>query len=455
MKIRTKLTLQFAILTASIILLFSFAIYYFSSNYRMQQFSSRLNDRARTAVKLLVDVNEVDSNLLDIINKSTIAPPREVIQVWNPEEQKIYTSVQNDTIQITKQIFQKIRTEGEYYFELGDVEALGIVYPTIEGEYVALAAAHDKYGLGKLVNLRIILLVGLIVCVGLTVLVGWFYSGQAISPISMVVSQVEKITYSNINSRVDEGNGTDEIAVLAITFNKMLERLQSAFEMQRSFVSNASHELRTPLTSITGQIEVTLMSERDIEEYKSALRSVLEDIKSLNKLINGLLDMALVETDISEIKFRNLRIDELLWQSRMELLKLHKDYIIDIKFEDIPLEENSLIVKANEHLLKTAFINLMDNACKYSSDKNVEVILEISGNKVLVSFKDKGIGIAEEDIDKIFQPFYRADNSRNIRGHGLGVPLTSKIVNLHNGEMIIKSKLNEGTNVVLSIPSVL
>jgi signal transduction histidine kinase len=233
----------------------------------------------------------------------------------------------------------------------------------------------------------------------------------------------------------------------------MLGRLQSAFEMQRSFVSNASHELRTPLTSITGQIEVTLLSDRDITEYKDALRSILEDIRSLNKLINGLLDMALVEIDISEIKFKNLRIDELLWQSRMDLIKLHKEYIIDIKFENIPLEENSLIVKANEHLLKTAFINLMDNACKYSDNKTVEIILEIQGKILNIVFNDKGIGIAEEDIGKIFQPFYRATNSSNIRGHGLGIPLASKIITLHGGNMIINSKINEGTSVVISMPS--
>ncbi|MCX6257726.1 MAG: ATP-binding protein [Bacteroidia bacterium] len=454
MRIKTKLTFQFAIITASILFLFSVAIYYFSSNYRKQQFESRLRERALTAMNLLIDVKQIDTNLLDIINKSNIPIREEVIQIWNPDNEKIYSSLLNNSFKVKEAQLNTIRKKGDYYFNVKDKEAVGISYPTLEGDYVAIIAAYDIYGLGKLGYLRIILLTGMLVFFGLALLAGRFYSGQAIKPIENIVSQVEKITYSNLNSRVDEGNGKDEIAELAITFNKMLGRLQSAFDMQRSFVSNASHELRTPLTSITGQIEVTLMSKRDISEYEVTLRSILDDIRSLNKLTNGLLDLALVELDISEIKFRNIRIDELLWQSRIDLIKLHGNYTIDITFEEILLEENSLIVEANEHLLKTAFINLMDNACKYSENKHVNVVLESSSKYVNILFKDSGIGVSEDEIKKIFQPFYRADNSRNISGHGIGIPLTSKIISMHNGEMKFHSVINQGTTVTVSFPSV-
>jgi signal transduction histidine kinase len=263
---------------------------------------------------------------------------------------------------------------------------------------------------------------------------------------------VDKITIASLNMRVNEGNGTDEIAQLSITFNKMLERLESAFEMQRSFVSNASHELRTPLTSITGQIEVSLMNPRTHEEYKAILESVLEDIKNLNSLSNGLLDLAKASSDISAIALHKLRIDEILWETSAELIERKKDYKISIEFTQPIDDENELIILGNHHLLKTAIVNLMDNACKYSPDRSVEIYLSVKARDIVVEFKDKGMGIDTADLDKIFHPFFRASNAKNISGNGLGLTLTDKIVRIHRGAITIESQLQKGTKVTVSIP---
>jgi len=106
-----------------------------------------------------------------------------------------------------------------------------------------------------------------------------------------VISQVDKITASNLNRRVKAGNGRDEIAQLALIFNQMLARLEEAFAVQKSFVAHASHEIRTPLTAITGQIEVTLFQERTSQEYRQVLGSLLEDVRSITRLANGLLEL--------------------------------------------------------------------------------------------------------------------------------------------------------------------
>jgi signal transduction histidine kinase len=264
---------------------------------------------------------------------------------------------------------------------------------------------------------------------------------------------VDKITISNLDLRVNEGNGTDEIAQLAITFNRMLERLESAFEMQRSFVSNASHELRTPLTAITGQIEVSLMKKRDVQEYENILHSVLEDIKNLGRLSNNLLDLAKASSDISEIKLRELRIDELLWQAQSELKKRNPDYTANIVFDKNIDDETKLIVFGNEHLIRSALINVMDNACKFSGNKSVNISLGMKENRVQLQFVDEGMGIDKNEQDQIFQPFYRASNARNINGHGLGLSLTKKIVDIHKGSIGIKSVLTKGTVVTITFPT--
>ena len=153
---------------------------------------------------------------------------------------------------------------------------------------------------------------------------GWFFSGRALKPISDVVKKVEDISITSLNLRVFEGNGTDEIGRLANTFNKMLERLETSFAMQKTFIANASHELRTPLTSINGQLEVLMMKDRSTMEYKSALGSVLDDIRSLIDLSNRLLLIARTSGEGPVNINKKLRIDEILWQAQEEILRFNK-----------------------------------------------------------------------------------------------------------------------------------
>lgn len=451
MKIRSRLTLQFSLIVASILFLFSATIYFLSSQYRQQEFNSRLMDRAMNTAKLLINVDEVTPDLLKIIDKNTILLPQEKIIIYNYENKQLYCS-SDDSTEVNIGLLNNIRAEGAIFFNEGEKEALGFLYSDKFNRFVVVASAYDKFGLRKLRFLQIVLIIGLIISVGLTMFAGWFYAGQALKPISKVISQVDKISAGNLNLRVDEGNGSDEIALLAITFNKMLSRLESAFEMQRSFVSNASHELRTPLTTINGQIEVGLMKDRTAKEYISMLHSIHEDILLLGKLSNGLLDLAHASSDVSKISFNSIRIDEMLWQARAELLLGPNKYNITIQFEYFPDDEKKLLIRGNEHLLKTAFINLMENACKFSDDKSVSLLLNISGGNAFLYFKDRGIGISPSEIEQVFEPFYRGDNARSIKGHGLGLSLTNKIIQLHKGKINISSQVNHGTTVTVILP---
>jgi len=371
--IRTRLALQFTYIVTLILILFSFIIYYFSASYRESEFYSRLEKKALTTAKLLIEVKEVDYNLMKIIDRNTLnALHKEVVMIYNSKNQQIYNSLDNDSILISTSFLDKIRQLKSIRYHEGKNEAIGLIFTLHSDQYTVIASAYDNYGRTKLYNLIWIIIVGFFISTGLTIYLGRIYADRALKPMSDVVKQVDKITITSLNMRISEGNGTDEIAQLAITFNKMLERLESAFEMQRSFVSNASHELRTPLTSITGQIEVSLMKLRTHEEYEAILESVLEDIKNLNALSNGLLDLAKASSDISAIAIHPLRLDEILWQSRTELIERKKDYHISIQFKEPIEDEKELTVLSNEHLLKTAIINLMETACKFSYERSIE-----------------------------------------------------------------------------------
>jgi signal transduction histidine kinase len=279
---------------------------------------------------------------------------------------------------------------------------------------------------------------------------GFIFSKQSLSPISNVVSQVEKITATKLNLRVNEGNGTDEIAQLAIKFNKMLERIEAAFEMQKSFVANASHELRTPLTSITGQIEVSMMNQTLSEENKQTLNSILDDIRELNKLSNGLLELANANIDASEIKLDSIRIDEIIGSAQAEISRANKNYKINLNITDYPEEEKWLTLLGNESLIRAAISNIVENACKYSKDNSALVDLTFNDNYIFISICDKGIGISPDNLIHVFEPFYRSPNAKNIKGHGIGLTLAKKIIELHSGQIEIKSELEKGTRVILS-----
>ncbi len=450
MKIRTRLAIQFTVIVASLLIIFASAIYYFSSSYRQQEFYERLNEKAYNYAKLIIEVDEVSPGLMKIFDHNTAYLHNERILVYNDKDQQIFNT-NDDSTTLPKSFLNKVRKEKELKYTEGKNEALAIIYSHKSNIYVVSVSAFDKEGLNKLENLEIILLVGLVICVIATMLTGWIYSGQALSPISDVVEQVEKTTVSNLTARVNEGNGKDEIGQLAMTFNRMLERIQKSFELQKSFVSNSSHELRTPLTAITGQLEVALMSEREPIEYKAVLSSILEDIKSVNRLTNGLLELAQADMDLTRLKMKKVRIDELLWLTKNDLLKRNPNYIINIDIVEFPDDEGKLLVLGSEHLLRSALINIMDNSCKFSINKQVNIFFTSQNEMVTISFVDNGIGISEEDLKKISQPFYRGTNAKAFPGHGLGLSLTSKIIALHKGKITIDSKIEKGTEVTIRL----
>ncbi|MCB9015589.1 MAG: HAMP domain-containing histidine kinase [Lentimicrobiaceae bacterium] len=455
MQIRTKLSLSFALLVGGILITFSFLIYTLSATYRKQEFSSRLKERAINTAKLLIEVKEIDDNLLRIIDSSNYSAllGDEVVVFDYFKRSRIYMNVDSSSLNITEDLLSKVRSKEEINFRQGNREAVGLLYSNGLRRFVVFSSAEDKYGINKLNNLLLVLVIGLIASIALTVLTGLFFSKQALKPISEVVKQVSTITASNLGQRVDEGNGSDEIANLAITFNKMLNRIEMAFQVQKSFVSNASHELRTPLASITSQIEVALMKTRTAPEYEKVLNSILDDARGLTSLSNNLLEIARSDQDLSALSINPVRLDELFLQTQAEILRLHPEYSIETFINDNTSDEDQeLAIMGNENLLRLIFVNLVDNACKFSEGKPVTVIFNYNPDQVHIRVSDKGIGISADDLPHIFEQFYRAKNAQTIKGHGIGLSLISKIVKLHNGQINITSDEGEGTNVDVWLP---
>ena len=453
MQIRTRLALQFLLSGGIIMIIASFAIYFSTEGFRTNDFYNQIRNSAVSTANLLFNEYEVDAKRALRIEKDNPYKLHNArLAILNFNYDTIYRSDENSEIKINRRIFNQVKSGSKVAYKQDSYQVIGTLYFTNYDRFVIFSAAVDTEGAAHLNELKIILVFVCCLSFVLFFIVGWFYSGRAIKPISDVVKKVEEISITSLNLRVFEGNGTDEIGRLAKTFNKMLERLEDSFATQKNFIANASHELRTPLTSINGQLEVLMMKDRSAGEYKVQVQSVLDDIKSLIDLSNRLLLLARTSAENPMSLNNRIRIDEVLWLAREEIKKYNTDYRINISLDNSLTDSDQMVIIGDDYLLKVAILNLMENGCKYSTNQIVDVRLHHAKQWIEVVFEDTGIGISEVDLRKVFEPFYRGSNSNLVPGYGIGLPLTRQIIKSHNGKIELSSQLGKGTQLVVSLP---
>jgi signal transduction histidine kinase len=453
MNIRSRITLRFIFIVAIIISVASLLIYILSADYRRDEYYKRLYNKANSTAKLLIEVDEVDADLLKRIEKDNPTNlENEKIIIHDFKNSPLFSTDEKRIIEIDSSLLSRIRLEGDIRYRQGDYEVLGFLFKGRYDRFVVIAAATDIYGFNKLRNLRNVLTLVFFISIAVVSVSGWFFAGKALHPITEVVHRVDEISISSLDLRLHEGNGRDEIARLSRTFNRMLGRLETSFNMQKDFISNASHEFRTPLTIIRGQLEVTLLSTRSQEDYQNVLLSILEDIKSLNNLSNQLLLLAQTTAEGFAQKMDPLRIDEVAWQVRDDLMRHNPSFKINIDFDNSVDDDQELIIPADEQLIKVAVANIMENGCKYSADHTVHVLIASSPFGLTLKFTDHGIGIPEEDQHKIFEPFHRGSNTQNVKGHGIGLSMVKHIIKLHYGTIQVDSLPGSGTTVLIHLP---
>ncbi|AUD07165.1 sensor histidine kinase [Spirosoma pollinicola] len=452
MKIRTRLSLTFVGVVAAILLLFSFVVYATAEYFRQRDFYTQLSDKAKNVARLLLDEDEVNTRLLRIIERNNItALPEEQINIYDENNQILYST--RDSSIVKPEVLSLIREKREVFIRRTHAEIVGFTHRHRNRNYVLVASAYDRYGIEEIGHLQTIMVVGFLCSLALVGAIGWAYAGRSLRPISNVVREVDQITASNLNQRLTAGSDDDELAQLAHTFNLMLDRVQEAFEVQRNFVANASHELRTPLTIITGQIEVTLLKRRTVEEHEEKWKAALEVIQRMNKLTNNLLDLTMVSLGATPLKFSEVSIDEIIYQAAQMLMNRQLDYTVFFSFDgEMDKLHPSLTMEGNKSLLYSAFFNLMENGCKFSEKKQINVILGANEQWVTIDFKDEGVGILESDIKSIYEPFFRAENVKRIHGHGVGLPLTYRIIQLHRGQIDVVSQIGQGTTFTVRLP---
>ncbi|WP_212002579.1 HAMP domain-containing sensor histidine kinase [Chitinophaga sp. HK235] len=451
MKIRTQILLIFAGLTISTIMVMSILVYYFANQHSFEDFYKRLEIRAYITAKASLPYYEEDSVIYNEIRDEHLEKL--------PSEKEYLLQVsgrgqinQDSTLKLPASFYHQVLTQNKATHRNGNRFYEGVLYKSKQGLYIVIVSAINQYSSEYLAWLRKILLICFVVSAAILIGTGIFFSRYILRPIRDIMNQVKSISSRNLHLRLDAKQSRDEINELATTFNNMLDRLETAFETQNNFVSNASHELSTPLTAIIGEAELALNKSRTQENYVAALRNILSEAGRLEHITKSLLHLAQTGFDGKKQDWGQVRMDELLFTIKNTIDKIHPGNRVEIDYSLFPEEEEKLSVSGNEQLLELALSNIVMNAIKYSNNQPVSIALAATDLKVLINVKDMGIGIPQADLPYIFSPFFRASNTGHFKGYGIGLPLAMNIIRMHKGDIIVHSQVNAGTEIRVELP---
>lgn len=230
-----------------------------------------------------------------------------------------------------------------------------------------------------------------------------------------------------------------------------MEHLEQAFVLQKTFVANASHELRTPITRMTIAAELALSQDREKKDYRQALSAVLDDAEKMEGIITGLVNLAQADLEFASSQLSPVRIDEILWAMQTEWKE--KEFAeLHISTGNLPTQEIDLTIMANPVLLQIALNNIVSNAFKFSGNKPVQCQLDILQHEIVISFKDQGIGIAEQELTEIFKPFFTTAQEHQQSGNGMGLYMAHKIISLYKGNISAMSQKGNGTTIIVVFP---
>ncbi|MBC3787558.1 sensor histidine kinase [Spirosoma utsteinense] len=453
--IRTRLTYQFVFLVTLILLLFALGVYFFSKLYLEKRFNKRLQDRAITTTTLLFDLKQTDSTVLRLIDADNKEPVlNENISVYNERDKTVLFSTNPANTQFHEQFVPLLDSASQTLFLSRDEYQIVAIHLTRgKSSNWVIVSGIDKAGEEALSDLKKILTVMILAALLLLGISGWFFANRALAPMSGIIQQVNAIFPSNMQERVEHPNRSDEIGLLVATFNQLLDRIEQALKTQKMFIANVSHELKNPLTKINAQIDVALIQKRNPEVYEQTLRSLQEDTHSLIQLTNALLELANTSIQGNTMAFEEVRVDELIWETKTKLQAWHEDYTVELTFTDFPDDEEDLITPGHRASLQVLLMNLIDNACKFSPSKTAKVNFQSRGGRITISVFNEGTQIPAADLPFIFQPFFRGNaTAQSINGHGVGLAIAAQIIQIHQGDISVRSTPG-GTTFLLTLPS--
>lgn len=441
MKIRLKFAVLFAGIVSGLLIGSLVVIYLIFVAHRRDDYKERLYQQAIYQYNSFIDSSEVTQQAFTRVLLNTPSALNEIQALYvNENLEPIFSYPDKKVAFPDSSLFSSARAEGSVFFSAHERE--GVVLNGIDKNrkpVFLMISAFDKYGKRKQQTLLVTLIIVCAVGILVTSFFAFVFIKQIDKPIKKLNREIQFITGSNLHDRITIPKGFSELEKLTVSFNSMLDRLNQAFILQRNFVHHASHELRTPLATMLSQTEMALGRNLSAAEMRMVLLSLKEDQQQMIDLTNSLLLLSQFETIHFSSQWPLVRLDEIVYDSIGAIKKLYPEIKVNVSYKQLPENENYLSVPGNEVLLRSAVANLLKNAYTYSPDKKIQVDLGEENGYNEIAVLNSGAVVPQADRDKLFLPFFRANNSEKKKGYGLGLSIVKRIAHLHKGKIVYES----------------
>lgn len=410
-------------------------IYVSFASFRQEEFQDRLEQKAITTAKILLEIDEISPDILRRIDQNSVDKLfREHTLIYNQNYELLYNSKtailpdwnESELKRLRKKKRQVIATRS-------DRDILAIYYDFNKEDYFVIISAYDIHGINKLDFLWFSLLVAFFSGIVIVWVSTYFIVKRLLKPLDDFQEQITQISVNELNVQLEKLAKSKEINLLTEAFNRLLQRLEKSFVAQKEFTAHASHELRTPLTRIAFQLENLDKSQLD-EVSLSTLERIQHDVYGLSELLNSLLLLSQTNLEHHRHLVQVVRVDELLFNS-FEVLKkqyAHVDMVFEIGDSDI---ETTMEIKGLGSLLEIVFLNLLRNGAIYSFDHRIQVVIQQEASALVMRFSNSGNALNTDDLSKLFQPFKRLSNANGTVGFGLGLVIVQRILEVHQASI--------------------
>ena len=287
--------------------------------------------------------------------------------------------------------------------------------------------------------------------------VAYFLIGHYTKPVQQLSAHMKEISPNTLSDSIEIEGGGEEIQELVKSFNQMIEQLDEAFAMQRRFSASAAHELRTPITVLRTKLDVFKKKKREQHEYDELVTTMETYIDRLSSIITDLLEFA-ETSELGEVE--EVSLDSVIKTVVDDLESVAQNNMVNVQVNahsDTQSEAQTFIVKGNTNLLYRALYNLVENAIRYNNEEgSVNITLETRGQEGVIIIADTGVGIAPEQRELVFEPFYRVNKSRSreFGGAGIGLSLVKTILKRHGASITVSENNPQGSVFTIRIPLV-
>jgi heavy metal sensor kinase len=439
--VRVRLTLRYSLILAGIILVFSLFVFLFVKASLFATLNQRLEADFKTVSRALAE------------------EPGETPEIETESSVKVFQIVKAGTLFYQTPAFQKsglpftgrLPASDKWTFRSPSGDRYRLITGLAGSDIILTVAADEAQVRTTLRTLAVILFLSLPIALALAGVGGFIMAGRLLKPVAAIAAGAEKISAESLSKRLPVVNPRDEFGRLAGVINRMLSRLEDAFERLRRFTADASHELRTPLTAIRSVGEVALQEDLDPAAYRDRIGSMLEEVNRLARLVDNLLMLTRADSSRLVLSRQETDLVHLIGRTAEDLRPLAED-----KGQTLNLDlAGPAVLEVDEATLRMALVNILDNAVKYTPRAGtISVNLVRRDGELAIEISDTGPGIPSEHRDKIFERFYRVarDRSRDAGGAGLGLAIAKQAVEANGGRIELDGREGQGSTFRIVLP---